>query len=305
MSLTLYAGRASLEVPGNTTYSALYDLVAKELGLDPNCIELSHEGDILGRTDQCVKESVMQNGDQLEVGRTRRIEVAVEDLKERRGEIESIPEAVLVLDVASQICEQTLTLDIYDDVPDCVRKIVLVNSSGLLISSIARDFLRFLPNVVEVDFTILDGVKTIEQGFMVWCESLQSVDLSPLCLVKETPTGFFTNCTSLTTIDLSSMPALVTISDGFFTYCRNLYHINLTPLKSVASIGRNFLRGTRALSSVDLSAFTHVTSVGWYFLAGSGLRHVDVSPLTSVKFLGEGLFENSSLLVVPTIKIVE
>jgi hypothetical protein len=140
----------------------------------------------------------------------------------------------------------------------------LINSARD-VKTIGKSFLYGDKYLEDISFTGFEGVKKIEDGFMVLCSKLQSADLSSFEHVKSIGNVFMADAKSLTSLTLPTT---------------RIFNADLK------TVGDHFLRGATSLTHVPEEAFESVMSMGSYFMASAGLTRFNTAKFKDLENLG-------------------
>lgn len=115
-------------------------------------------------------------------------------------------------------------------------------------------------NLVEVDFSLAENLKQIENGSFSNCSNLKSIDLSKCAKLKYF--SGFEGCTNLLKVDLSGCNNLEEIDSRSFYMCVNLNEVALNGCVSLKRIGAQAFQYNRKLSYMDFSSCPLLEEIG-------------------------------------------
>lgn len=115
-------------------------------------------------------------------------------------------------------------------------------------------------NLVEVDFSLAENLKQIENGSFSNCSNLKSIDLSKCAKLKYF--SGFSDCTNLLKVDLSGCDNLEEIDSRSFYMCVNLNEVALNGCVSLKRIGAQAFQYNRKLSYMDFSSCPLLEEIG-------------------------------------------
>lgn len=115
-------------------------------------------------------------------------------------------------------------------------------------------------NLVEVDFSLAENLKQIENGSFSNCSNLKSIDLSKCAKLKYF--SGFSDCTNLLKVDLSGCNNLEEIDSRSFYMCVNLNEVALNGCVSLKRIGAQAFQYNRKLSYMDFSSCPLLEEIG-------------------------------------------
>lgn len=115
-------------------------------------------------------------------------------------------------------------------------------------------------NLVEVDFSLAENLKQIENGSFSNCSNLKSIDLSKCAKLKYF--SGFSDCTNLLKVDLSGCNNLEEIDSRSFNMCVNLNEVALNGCVSLKRIGAQAFQYNRKLSYMDFSSCPLLEEIG-------------------------------------------
>ena len=139
-------------------------------------------------------------------------------------------------------------------------------------------------------FTVTGALRTLGEGIFKDCTSLKEVVLGDAVLFEKLPEYTFENCVALTKINLPVKVNL--IEDACFKNCSSLLTIGET--RRLSTIEPYSFYGCTSLT-IDLSETAKIYEKAFYGTSFTSLN------LTFCTYVGEGTFENCSLLKEVTV----